>query len=141
MSIPTQPANIIRMYARPSVTTAFSMPNSPNTAAESDRPMQACGHGRGGRNAEFLLSLLHELKGHRGIYAIACDTDGIDGPIDAAGAICDGRSRLTARAINVSAREHLAQNDSYDFFDKLGDLIITGPTGTNVMDIGIVLID
>jgi glycerate 2-kinase len=98
------------------------------------------GTGRGGRSTETALSFCMEIMGHD-IVGLFCDTDGIDGPIDAAGAICDGRSRLTARAINVSAREHLAQNDSYDFFDKLGDLIITGPTGTNVMDIGIVLID
>jgi glycerate-2-kinase len=81
-----------------------------------------------------------EIIGHN-IVGLFCDTDGVDGPIDAAGAICDGQSRLKARTINVSAREHLAQNNSYDFFDKLGDLIITGPTGTNVMDIGIVIVE
>ena len=81
-----------------------------------------------------------EIIGHN-IVGLFCDNDGVDGPIDAAGAICDGQSRLKARTINVSAREHLAQNNSYDFFDKLGDLIITGPTGTNVMDIGIVIVE
>ncbi len=95
--------------------------------------------GNGGRSTETALSFAMEIIGHD-ITGLFCDTDGIDGPIDAAGAICDGQSRLTARAMNVSAREHLAQNNSYDFFDKLGDLIFTGPTGTNVMDIGIVII-
>ena len=95
--------------------------------------------GKGGRSTETALSFAMEVIGHD-ITGLFCDTDGIDGPIDAAGAICDGQSRLTARAMNVSAREHLAQNNSYDFFDKLGDLIFTGPTGTNVMDIGIVII-
>ncbi|HML94470.1 MAG TPA: glycerate kinase [Thermodesulfobacteriota bacterium] len=95
--------------------------------------------GMGGRSTETALSFAMEIIGHD-ITGLFCDTDGIDGPIDAAGAVCDGQSRLTARAMNVSAREHLAQNDSYDFFDKLGDLIFTGPTGTNVMDIGIVII-
>lgn len=95
--------------------------------------------GKGGRSTETALSFCMEIIGHD-IVGLFCDTDGIDGPIDAAGAICDGQSRLVAREINVSAREHLAQNNSYDFFEKLGDLIITGPTGTNVMDIGIVLI-
>lgn len=95
--------------------------------------------GKGGRSTETALSFCMEIIGHN-IVGLFCDTDGIDGPIDAAGAICDGGSRLQAREINVSAREHLAQNDSYDFFEKLGDLIITGPTGTNVMDIGIVLV-
>ncbi|MGE3524123.1 MAG: MOFRL family protein, partial [Candidatus Dadabacteria bacterium] len=91
------------------------------------------------RSTETALSFAMEIIGHD-ITGLFCDTDGIDGPIDAAGAICDGQSRLTARAMNVSAREHLAQNNSYDFFEKLGDLIFTGPTGTNVMDIGIVII-
>jgi glycerate 2-kinase len=98
------------------------------------------GIGKGGRSTETALSFCMEIIGHD-IVGLFCDTDGIDGPIDAAGAICDGQSRLQARTINVSAREHLAQNDSYGFFDKLGDLIITGPTGTNVMDIGIVLVE
>ena len=98
------------------------------------------GTGKGGRSTETALSFCMEIIGHD-IVGLFCDTDGIDGPIDAAGAICDGQSRLQARTINVSAREHLAQNNSYDFFDKLGDLIITGPTGTNVMDIGIILVE
>ena len=98
------------------------------------------GTGKGGRSTETALSFCMEIIGHD-IVGLFCDTDGIDGPIDAAGAICDGQSRLQARNINVSAREHLALNNSYDFFDKLGDLIITGPTGTNVMDIGIVLVE
>lgn len=96
--------------------------------------------GKGGRSTETALSFCMEIIGHN-IVGLFCDTDGVDGPIDAAGAICDGQSRLKARTINVSAREHLAQNNSYDFFDKLGDLIITGPTGTNVMDIGIVIVE
>jgi glycerate 2-kinase len=96
--------------------------------------------GKGGRSTETALSFCMEIIDHN-IVGLFCDTDGVDGPIDAAGAICDGQSRLNARKINVSAREHLAQNNSYDFFDKLGDLIITGPTGTNVMDIGIVIVE
>lgn len=95
--------------------------------------------GKGGRSTETALSFCMEIIGHD-IVGLFCDTDGIDGQIDAAGAICDGRSRLLAREIGVSAREHLAQNNSYGFFERLGDLVITGPTGTNVMDIGIVLI-
>lgn len=98
------------------------------------------GSGKGGRNTETALSFCMEIMGHS-IVGLFCDTDGIDGPIDAAGAICDGGGRLKARVIGVSAREYLARNDSYEFFRKLGDLIVTGPTGTNVMDIGIVLIN
>ena len=96
--------------------------------------------GKGGRSTETALSFCMEIIDHN-IVGLFCDTDGIDGQIDAAGAICDGQSRLNAREMGVSAREHLAQNNSYDFFDKLDDLIITGPTGTNVMDIGIVIVE
>lgn len=97
--------------------------------------------GRGGRNTETALSFCMEVIGHRNIAGLFAGTDGIDGPTDAAGAICDGSSRLTARKRGISARDHLMANDSYTFFDSLGDLIKTGPTGTNVMDIGIVLVE
>ena len=99
------------------------------------------GNGKGGRNTETALSFCFEIIGTDNIVGLFAGTDGIDGPTDAAGAICDGNSRLIAREMGVSARDHLANNDSYNFFDKTGELIRTGSTGTNVMDIGIVLID
>ncbi len=98
------------------------------------------GRGRGGRNTETALSFCFEIIGSGDIVGLFAGTDGIDGPTDAAGAVCDGRSRLVARAMGISARDHLADNDSYTFFEKLGDLVKTGSTGTNVMDIGIVLV-
>lgn len=98
------------------------------------------GSGKGGRNSETALAFSMEIMGHD-IVGLFCGTDGIDGPTDAAGAICDGKTRERAREINVSARERLAQNDSYTFFEKLGDLIKTGPTGTNAMDIGLVILE
>ena len=98
------------------------------------------GDGKGGRNTETSLTFSMEIMGHK-ILGLFCGTDGIDGPTDAAGAICDGVTRLRARKIKLSARESLIQNDSYSFFEKLGDLIKTGPTGTNVMDIGVVIVD
>ncbi|MEM4658056.1 MAG: glycerate kinase [Candidatus Methanosuratincola sp.] len=98
------------------------------------------GKGIGGRSMEAALSFCIEIMGH-GILGLFCGTDGIDGPTDAAGAVCDGTTRLKGREINLSARESLMQNDSYTFFDKLGCLIKTGPTGTNVMDIGIVIVE
>lgn len=97
------------------------------------------GTGKGGRSSETSLAFSMEIMGHE-IVGLFCGTDGIDGPTDAAGAICDGRTRERAREINLSARERLAQNDSYTFFEKLGDLVKIGPTGTNVMDIGIVIL-
>lgn len=98
------------------------------------------GTGRGGRNAEFLLGLAVALDGHPGIHAIACDTDGIDGTEDNAGAILGSDSLARARALGLDPRAMLANNDGYGFFRALGDLIVTGPTLTNVNDFRAILI-
>ncbi len=92
------------------------------------------GTGRGGRNAEFLLALGVALEGAEGIHAIACDTDGIDGSEDNAGALLSPDSLARAEALGVSGKERLADNDGYGFFEALGDLVVTGPTLTNVND-------
>ncbi len=97
------------------------------------------GHGRGGRNAEFLLALAVALDGRPGIHAIACDTDGIDGTEDNAGAVLTPDS-LRRAAAGIDARVRLADNDGYGFFDSLGDLVVTGPTRTNVNDFRAILI-
>ncbi len=99
------------------------------------------GKGRGGRNAEFLLALAVALDGHAGIHAIAGDTDGIDGTEDNAGAILTPDTLARAAALGISAKAHLANNDGYSFFSALGDLVITGPTLTNVNDFRAILID
>lgn len=98
------------------------------------------GKGRGGRCAEFLLSLLMDLDGAPGIHALACDTDGIDGSEDNAGAVLtpDTLARATRRQVNAGAL--LDDNDAYGFFEATGDLVITGPTRTNVNDYRVVLI-
>jgi glycerate 2-kinase len=98
------------------------------------------GQGRGGRNSEFLLSLAAALDGAEGIAAIACDTDGIDGTEDNAGAILLPDSIARAAAGGVSLKAALAQNDAYGFFHALGDLIVTGPTLTNVNDFRAILV-
>jgi hydroxypyruvate reductase len=92
------------------------------------------GYGRGGRNAEFLLALAIALRGRPGVHAIACDTDGIDGTEDNAGAMLSPDSLARAAALGLDARARLADNDGYGFFAALGDLVITGPTRTNVND-------
>jgi len=96
--------------------------------------------GRGGRNGELALALARDIDGLAGVTALAADTDGIDGTEDNAGAFADGTSwaRLRARGIDPSAK--LAANDSWGAFDALGDLFVTGPTGTNVNDFRAVLI-
>ncbi|CAJ0699530.1 Putative hydroxypyruvate reductase [Ralstonia mannitolilytica] len=98
------------------------------------------GNGRGGRNAEFLLALGVALDGLPGVYAIACDTDGIDGSEDNAGAVLTPDSLARAEALGLRAKQLLDNNDGYGFFDALGDLIVTGPTRTNVNDFRAVLI-
>jgi hydroxypyruvate reductase len=90
--------------------------------------------GRGGRCAEFLLALAIELKGVAGIHAIAADTDGIDGSEDNAGAILTPDTLARAAAKGLDVRTMLAAHDSYGFFSALGDLVVTGPTRTNVND-------
>ena len=99
------------------------------------------GGGRGGRNAEFLLSLAVALDGHAGIAAIAADTDGIDGSEDNAGAFLLPDSPERAARAGLSLPAHLTNNDAYSVFARLGDLLITGPTRTNVNDFRAVLID
>lgn len=96
--------------------------------------------GRGGRNAEFALGLAHALNGLDGVYALAADTDGIDGTEDNAGAFVTPETLARARAAALSATDFLARNDSYSFFQTLGDLLITGPTRTNVNDFRALLI-
>ncbi len=92
------------------------------------------GNGRGGRCAEFLLALALELDGMPDAYALACDTDGIDGSEDNAGAVLAPDALARAAAAGLSAKKLLANNDGYSFFEGLGDLVVTGPTRTNVND-------
>jgi hydroxypyruvate reductase len=99
------------------------------------------GRGRGGRNAEFLLALAVALDGAPGIHAVAGDTDGIDGTEDNAGALLDPTSLARAAVCGMDPRRALADNDGYSVFAALGDLIITGPTRTNVNDFRAILIE
>jgi len=97
--------------------------------------------GKGGRNQEIALSAALELDGIKGMIAGSCGTDGNDGPTDAAGAIADGKTIARAQKLGLDCRQYLKRHDAYHFFHKLDDLIITGPTNTNVMDIQCLLIN
>lgn len=92
------------------------------------------GTGRGGRNAEFLLGLANCLRGRPGIYALAADTDGIDGSENNAGALLTPETAEKAQAEGLDTEQMLDNNDGYGFFDATGDLLVTGPTRTNVND-------
>jgi hydroxypyruvate reductase len=98
------------------------------------------GKGRGGRCAEFLLALTLDLGGAPGIHALACDTDGIDGSEDNAGAAAAPDSLARAAALGLRGDRMLEDNDGYGFFSALGDLVVTGPTRTNVNDYRAILV-
>ena len=122
-------------FARPCVilsggeTTVTVRPQPPGTP-----------RGRGGRAGEFCLGLAQALQGEANVWALAADTDGIDGVQDNAGARLapDTLARAAARGLRVA--DHLDRNDAYGFFSALGDLVITGPTHTNVNDFRALLI-
>jgi hydroxypyruvate reductase len=97
------------------------------------------GGGKGGRNQEFALAAAIAIAGLANSLVLSGGTDGTDGPTDAAGAIATGDTMEQAAKLNLNAHQYLADNNSYPFFEALGDLVKTGPTGTNVMDIHILL--
>jgi hydroxypyruvate reductase len=98
------------------------------------------GKGRGGRNVEFLLSLALGLRGAPGVYALAGDTDGVDGNEEVAGAIVTPDTLERAIRAGVHARACLEDNDAHTFFAALGDQVVTGPTYTNVNDFRAILV-
>jgi hydroxypyruvate reductase len=93
------------------------------------------GAGRGGRNQELALAAALSLEGLSDVAVVTLATDGSDGPTDAAGALADGTTVQRARSRGLDPACYLADNDSYSFFQALGDLLITGPTNTNVNDL------
>ena len=118
----------VRRYGAP-----FAPPVALISGGECTVTLRAEG-GRGGRCSEFLLALAIELEGISGVHAIAADTDGIDGSEDNAGALLGPDTATRARSAGIDPRDFLARNDSYGFFAALGDLLVTGPTLTNVND-------
>jgi len=98
------------------------------------------GDGLGGRNQEFVLAAAMDIQGMEKVVVLSAGTDGTDGPTDAAGAIADGETIQRATQLNLDTFNYLQNNDSYHYFEQLNDLVKTGPTNTNVMDIRIVLI-
>ena len=98
------------------------------------------GGGKGGRNQEFSLAAAMDIDGLENVVLLSAGTDGTDGPTDAAGAISDGETVARARKLGMDPSHYLRENDSYHFFEALGDLILTGPTFTNVMDLRLVFV-
>jgi glycerate 2-kinase len=97
------------------------------------------GVGKGGRNQEFALAAARDIAGLEGVLVLSFGTDGTDGPTDAAGAFADGSTAKRAGSLGFDAARHLDENNAYPLFESLGDLFVTGPTRTNVMDVYLLL--
>jgi hydroxypyruvate reductase len=128
-------ARAVRRHGHPLPAPAVLLSGGESTVSIGAGPA-----GRGGRNTEFLLGLAVALDGLPGAWAIAGDTDGIDGTEDAAGAVVTPDTLARARAMGLDPRAVLAAHDSYGLFDALGDLVRTGPTLTNVNDVRAILV-
>jgi glycerate 2-kinase len=109
------------------------------TVTVKPRP-QGAPKGRGGRAGEFCLGLAQALGGQPNVWALAADTDGIDGVEDNAGALVTPDTLARAASLGLKASDHLERNDAYGFFSAIGDLVVTGPTHTNVNDFRAILI-
>ncbi len=125
----------VRRYGSP-----FTAPVALVSGGECTVTLGGGQNGRGGRCSEFLLSLGLELDGMQDVYALAADTDGIDGSEDNAGAVLSPDTLARARARGLAPKALLAANDSYRFFSEIGNLVVTGPTRTNVNDYRAILI-
>jgi glycerate-2-kinase len=119
---------------------SFSLPKPLAVVAGGETTVTVTGKGQGGRNQELSLAAALSLKDAQTCVIASVSTDGVDGPTDAAGAIVDGNSLKRAAEAGLDPERFLAENDSYTFFAKLNDLIITGPSGTNVNDISVIVI-
>ena len=118
----------------------FAKPVLLLSGGETTVTIGAQGAGKGGRNTEFLLSFALAIEGIQGIYALAADTDGIDGSENNAGAFCDGTTAARLRQAGADGRDYLMRHDAYSAFERIGDLFVPGPTGTNVNDFRAILI-
>ncbi len=124
--------------ARSLVVDDLPVPKPAALLLGGETTVTVTGSGRGGRNQELALSALMNIVGCDCIV-LALGSDGIDGPTDAAGALVDGGSLSRAQSKGLDPEKHLTENDSYSFFKKLGDAVFTGPTGTNVNDLTLIL--
>ena len=123
----------IRRYGQPFVPPVVLLSGGETTVTVH-------GDGRGGRNAEFLLALAIALDGAPGVYALACDTDGIDGSEENAGAYVEPETLARLCALDINPKRELSRNNGYGVFEALSDLITTGPTLTNVNDFRAILV-
>jgi len=130
----------LALKTREDVISRDSVERSVCFVAGGETTVAVKGKGVGGRNQELTLATVIQLKGLEGFVFASLSTDGLDGPTDAAGALCDSDTLALAEFLKLNPEQYLAENDSNTFFCKLKDLVFTGQTGTNVNDIAIMLI-
>ncbi|HID86842.1 MAG TPA: glycerate kinase, partial [Anaerolineae bacterium] len=131
---------VFAAVAKEIVHSGQPVPRPACVVAGGETTVTIRGQGKGGRNQELALAAALEIAGLEEAMVIGLATNGTDGPTDAAGALADGTTIQRAQARELDAARSLADNDSYHFFEVLGDLIITGPTNTNVNDLTFVLV-
>jgi glycerate-2-kinase len=131
---------VLASVAREILASGNPVPKPAGIIAGGETTVTVTGKGLGGRNQELALAAASKLNGFDGVVLASLSTDGVDGPTDAAGAIVDGETVTRAMTLGLEPEDYLMENDSYSFFSKLGDLIVTGPTGTNVNDISVIII-
>jgi hydroxypyruvate reductase len=132
-------AKVHSAIAKEILKTGCPLPSPACILSGGETTVTISGTGKGGRNQEFALVAALAISGLDNIVVLSGGTDGNDGPTDAAGAVVDNTTRQKAEALGIDPLPFLANNDSYHFFEKTGDLLITGPTNTNVMDLRIIL--
>lgn len=131
---------MLASVAREVTTSGNPVKKPASVVAGGETTVTVLGKGLGGRNQELTLAAALKLRDLDGAVVASISTDGVDGPTDAAGALADGKTLAKAEKMRLEAEEYLAENDSYNFFSKIGDLIFTGPTGTNVNDISVIVV-
>ena len=127
--------------AKEVISTGNPVPRPACIISGGETTVTIKGNGLGGRNQEFALAGALEISGLEKVVLLSGGTDGTDGPTDAAGAVADHTTVSRAQSIGLDPKAHLENNNAYPFFQTLGDLLITGPTHTNVMDVRILLVD
>jgi len=131
---------VFASVTREVVASGNPVPKPAGIVAGGETTVNVVGRGKGGRNQEVALAAALRMGGLDGVVVASLSTDGVDGPTDAAGAVADGRTVLRSRELGLDPRRFLAENNSYSFFSRLGDLVFTGPTGTNVGDVSVIMV-
>ncbi|MBC7238835.1 MAG: glycerate kinase, partial [Chloroflexi bacterium] len=133
-------AKVFAALAKEELASGRPIPRPACIIAGGETTVTVRGHGKGGRNQEMALAGAIQMAGLRDAALVCLATDGTDGPTDAAGALAEGETLQRARSLGLDARAFLAENNAYPFFAALGDLLLTGPTNTNVNDLTFVFV-